>query len=159
MKSQLKTLKKRQNCAERNWHLKKKLLYFFHVIYVFKKAALKTKLLCLHHNDFFASHFKFKKNSCFNIKKILLIQNDKRYKKVRKELRYVSTHENVTSLFLRRTFVAIHINAIVNENFNKFHNWTFFKLLWRRHLWRDFDNNRSFFENDALHIRQVNVIN
>ena len=103
--------------------------------------------------------FWIQKNSCFNIKKVLLTQNDKRYKRIRKELRYVSTHENVTSSFLRQIFVVIHINAIVNENFNEFHNRIFFKSLWRRHLWRDFDNNRSFFENDALHIRQINVIN
>ena len=61
VKSQLKASKKWQNCVERNWHLKKKLLYFFHVIYVFKKIALKTKLLRLHHDNFLANHFKFKK--------------------------------------------------------------------------------------------------
>ena len=61
VKSQLKTSKKQQNCVERNWHLKKKLLYFFHVIYVFEKIALKTKLLRLHYDDSFANHFEFKK--------------------------------------------------------------------------------------------------
>ena len=40
-------------------------------------------------------------------------------------MRYVSTHESVTLLFLRRVFVVIHINAIVSENFNKFYNWIF----------------------------------
>ena len=40
---------------------KKKLLYFFHVIYVFEKITLKTELLRLHHDDFLANHFKFKK--------------------------------------------------------------------------------------------------
>ena len=61
VKSQLKALKKRQSCVERDWHLKKKLLYFFHVIFVFEKVALKAKLLRLHHDDFLASHFEFKK--------------------------------------------------------------------------------------------------
>ena len=40
---------------------KKKLLYFFHVIYIFEKVALKTKLLRLHHDDFLTNHFKIKK--------------------------------------------------------------------------------------------------
>ena len=39
----------------------KKLLYFFHVIYVSEKVALKTKLLYLHHNNFFKKHFKIEK--------------------------------------------------------------------------------------------------
>ena len=130
---------------------KKRLLYFFHVIYVFEKIALKMKLLRLYHNDFLANHFKFKKN-ILKKKKVLLIQNDKRYKKICKKLRYVSTYENIISLFLRQVFVVIYINAIVNENFNKFYNRIFFKLLWRRHLWCDFNNNRSLFKDDALHI-------
>ena len=61
VKSQLKMSKKWQNCVERDWHLKKKLLYFFHVIYIFEKIALKTKLLRLHHDNSFANHFEFKK--------------------------------------------------------------------------------------------------
>ena len=61
VRSQLQSLQKRNDCVERRWHVKKKLLYFFHVIYIFEKVALKTKLLRLHHDNFLASHFKIKK--------------------------------------------------------------------------------------------------
>ena len=61
VRSQLQLSQKRNDCVKREWHVKKKLLYFFHVIYVFEKVALKTKLLRLHHDDFLASHFKVKK--------------------------------------------------------------------------------------------------
>ena len=62
---------------------------------------------------------------CFNAKKVLLIQDNKRYKKVHKKLRYVSTNQDITSLFLQRTFVAFCFNAIENENFDEFYNKTF----------------------------------
>ena len=58
---QLQSSQKRNNCVERKWHMKKKLLYFFHIIYVLEKVALKIKLLRLHHDNFFANHFKIKK--------------------------------------------------------------------------------------------------
>ena len=61
IRSQLQSSQKRNDCVERKWHVKKKLLYFFHVIYVFEKIALKTKLLRLHHDDFLANYFKIKK--------------------------------------------------------------------------------------------------
>ena len=61
VKSQLKSLKKRESCIERKWHMKKELLYFFHVIYVSEKVALKTKLLYIHYDNFLANHFKIKK--------------------------------------------------------------------------------------------------
>ena len=62
----------------------KKLLYFFHVIYVFEKIALKTKLLRLHHDDFFANHFKIKKICVLMQKKFYwfkIIRNIKKYVK------------------------------------------------------------------------------
>ena len=69
VKSQLQLLQKRNDCVERKWHVKKKLLYFFHVIYVLEKIALKAKLLCLHHDDSLASHFKIKKTRVLMQKK------------------------------------------------------------------------------------------
>ena len=48
---------------------KKKLLYFFHVIYVLEKVALKMKLLRLHYDDFLANHFKIKKTRVLMQKK------------------------------------------------------------------------------------------
>ena len=68
---------------------KKKLLYFFHVIYILEKVILKTKLMRLHHDNFLANHFKIIKNSYFNIQKILLIQDNKKFKRICKKLQYV----------------------------------------------------------------------
>ena len=75
---------KRNDCVERKWHVKKKLLYFFHVIYVFEKITLKTKLLRLYHDDFFASHFKIKKTRILMQKKfywLKMTRNIKEYVK------------------------------------------------------------------------------
>ena len=69
--------------------MKKKLLYFFHVIYIFEKIALKMKLLRLHYDDFLASYFEIKKTRVLMQKKVLLTQNDKKYKRIRTRLRYV----------------------------------------------------------------------
>ena len=95
-----------------------------------RKDCIKSEIIAFTSRWFSRESFWIQKNLCFNAKKVLLIQNDKKYKRIRKELRYVLTHENVTSLFLRQIFVVIHINAIVNENFNEFYNRIFFKLLW-----------------------------
>ena len=64
---------------------KKKLLYFFHVIYVFEKVALKTKLLRLHHDDFLASHFKIKKTRVLMQKKFYWLKMTKDIKEYVKD--------------------------------------------------------------------------
>ena len=61
VRSQLQSSQKRNNCVERKWHVKKRLLYFFHVIYILEKVVLKMRLLRLYHDDSFANHFKIKK--------------------------------------------------------------------------------------------------
>ena len=63
VKSQLYLSQKRNDCVKRKYYVKKRLLYFFHVIYVFEKVALKTKLLRFYHDNFFANYFEIKKTS------------------------------------------------------------------------------------------------
>ena len=84
VKSQLQLSQKRNDCVKQKWHMKKRLLYFFHVIYVFKKVALKTKLLRLHHDDLLANHFKIKKTRVLMQKKFYwfkMTRNIKKYVK------------------------------------------------------------------------------
>ena len=122
MKSQLKMLKKQQNCVERSWHLKKKLLYFFHVIYVFEKIVLKTKLLRLHHDDFLASHFKFKKTYVLMQRKFYWFKMTKDIKKYVKNCdicqRIKASHHRLYDEFLllfisTRSWTKISINFII----------------------------------------------
>ena len=47
--------------------------FFFYIIYVFEKIALKIKLLHFYYNNLLANHFKNQENSYFNAKKRLLI--------------------------------------------------------------------------------------
>ena len=122
VKSQLKTSMKRQNYVERNWHLKKKLLYFFYVIYIFKKIILKTKLLCLHHDDFFANHFKFKKTRVLMQKKFYWFKMTKDIKEhvkncdmcQRMKTLHHCFYNKFSSLFiLMRSWTKISINFII----------------------------------------------
>ena len=85
VRSQLQSSQKRNDCVERKWHVKKKLLYFFHVIYVLKKVALKTKLLRLHHNNFLANHFEIKKIRVLMQKKFSWFKMTKNIKKYVKD--------------------------------------------------------------------------
>ena len=137
--------------------MKKKLLYFFHVIYVFKKVALKTKLLRLHHDDFFANHFEIKKIRVLMQKKfywLKMTRNVKEYVKNCDMCQRIKTsrhcfYDELSSFsVLTRSWAKISMNFIMN----------FFKSLWWRHLRCNSDYNRSFFEKNALHIRKVNVI-
>ena len=44
-----------------DFNILKKIIIFFYVIYILEKIALKTKLLCLYHDNLFANYFKIKK--------------------------------------------------------------------------------------------------
>ena len=57
----VENIKKTTKLRQAKLTFKKKLLYFFYVIYIFEKIALKAKLLRLHHNNFLANYFEFKK--------------------------------------------------------------------------------------------------
>ena len=59
----------RETYAKKNWKIYDFLIYFFCVIYIFNKIALKTELLRLYHNDFFVEHFDTKKTKDFFSKK------------------------------------------------------------------------------------------
>ena len=59
-------------------------MYFFYIIYVLEKVALKTKLLRLHYDDSFANYFKIKKTCVLMQKKfywLKIIRNIKEYVK------------------------------------------------------------------------------
>ena len=122
VKSQLKAPKKRQSCVEQNWHLKKKLLYFFHVIYIFEKIALKAKLLRLHHDDSFANHFEFKKTCILMQRKFYwfkMIKDIKEYVKdcdmcQRTKTSHHRLYDEFSSLFIStRSWTEISINFII----------------------------------------------
>ena len=157
MKAQLKVLKKRRNCVERNWHLKKKLLYFFYVIYVFEEIALKTKLLRLHHDDFLANHFKIKKIRVLMHRKFYwfkITNNIKKYVKncnmcQRTKTSHHRFYDEFSSFFVStRSWTKILINFIIElflncydddvydailiiiDRFSKMTHYIFAKLMW-----------------------------
>ena len=135
--------------------MKKKLLYFFHVIYIFEKVVLKTKLLRLHHDDSLANHFKIKKIHVLMQRKFYwfkITRNIKEYLKDCDMCQRIKTSRHC--FYNELSSLSVSTRSWTKISYNK----TFLELLWRQHLRCNSDYRRSLFEDDALHIRKVNVI-
>ena len=136
---------------------KKKLLYFFHVIYVFEKIALKAKLLRLHHDDFLANHFKFKKTHVLMQRKFYWFKMTKDIKEYVKncdmcqctKTSYHHFYDELLLLFIStRSWAKILMNFIIEfflncydddiydailtiiDRFLKMTHYIFVKLMW-----------------------------
>ena len=82
IRDQLKSQNQRNACAIREWFFQHNLLYYFHVIYVFDETIIKTKMLCLHHDDFLIKHFEIKKTCSLLQRKfywLRMLKNIKKY--------------------------------------------------------------------------------
>ena len=97
-------------------------MYFFHVIYVFEKIALKTKLLRLHYDDFLANHFEFKKICVLMQRKFYWLKMTKNIKEYVKSCdicqRTKALHHRFYNKFsllfiLTRSWAKISINFII----------------------------------------------
>ena len=108
---------------------KKKLLYFFHVIYIFEKVALKTKLLRLYHDDFLANHFEIKKTRVLMQKKFYwfkMTKNIKEYVKNCDMCQRIKTSQHcfyneISSLFIStRLWTKISMNFIMKSFLNHY---------------------------------------
>ena len=137
--------------------MKKRLLYFFHVIYVFEKIALKTKLLRLYYNDSFANYFEFKKIHVLMQKKFYWFKMTKDIKKYVKNCNMCQRtktlhhrfYDEFSSLFIStRSWAKISINFIIKffsscydddiynailiiiDCFSKMTHYIFIKLMW-----------------------------
>ena len=106
-------------------------MYFFHVIYVFEKIALKAKLLRLHHDDFFASHFKFKKICVLMQRKFYWFKMTKDIKEYikncdmcqrTKTLHYYSYNELSSLFVLTQWWTKISMNSIIEFFLSRYDN-------------------------------------